>query len=120
MQLKHLFVFLLMFFLSVAGSPIYSQENTSNYYQSSKSIQKKRFNSRNTKQVVFNKTASGNAFLAFFFPSIHLKNAFQKQIQPIIKLQKQLYQKIALLYRQHIFLISKITANNSTSTIYIA
>ena len=120
MQLKHLFVFLLMFFLSVAESPIYSQENTSNYYQSSKSIQKKRFSGRNTKQVVFNKTTSGKAFLTFFFPSIHLKIAFQKQILPIIKLQKQLYQKIALLYRQHIFLISKMTASNSISTIYIA
>jgi hypothetical protein len=109
-----------VFFLSVAESPTYSQENTFNYYQSSKSIKKKRFSTRNTKHIVFNKTVSGKAFLAFFFPSIHLKKAFQKQIQPIIKLQKQLYQKIALLHRQHIFLISKITTSNSISNIYIA
>lgn len=120
MRLKHLFVFLLVFFLSVAESPIYSQESTFNYYQSSKSIKKKRFNTRNTKHVVFNKTLSANSFLAFFFPSILQENAFQKQTILTIKLQKQLYQKIASLNNQHTFLINKITSSNSISYLYIA
>ncbi|MGJ8745377.1 hypothetical protein [Polaribacter sp.] len=121
MQLKHLFVFLLIFFLSVAESTIYAQENTSNYYQSTKIIQNKKLRYKNTKYVVFNKDLLSSAyFLTLFFPTICLKNAFQKQMKLTLKLQKQLYQNIALLYNQHIFLINKITASNSISNFYIA
>lgn len=120
MQLKHLFVFLLVLVLSAADSVVFSQESTSNYYQSSKVIKKQHFSYRNTKQLVFNKTLSGNYFLSFFFPSILQKNTFQKQIHLTFKLQKQLYQKIALLNNQHNFLINKITASNSISNLYIA
>tara|TARA_R110001606_G_C15222032_1_gene634143 strand:- start:413 stop:778 length:366 start_codon:yes stop_codon:yes gene_type:complete len=121
MQLKHLFIFLLVFLHSIAESTVYAQESTSNYYQSSKLIQKKKFSSKNTKHVVFNKNVfSSTDFLALFFPPIYLKSAFQNQIKLTLKLQKQLYQNIALLHNQHIFLINKITASNSFSTIYIA
>jgi hypothetical protein len=121
MQLKHLFVFLLVFLHSVAESTVYAQESASNYYQSSKKIQKKKFSYKNTKHVVFNKHLLSSAyFLAFFFPSIYIKGAFQKQIKLTLKLQKQLYQNIALLHNQHIFLINKITASNSISNVYIA
>ena len=120
MQLKHLFVFLLILLLSVAESRVYSQENTSNYYQSSKVIKKKPFNSKNIKYVVFNKTISGNCFLSFFFPCIDPKNTFQKETEHVLKLQKQLYQKIALLNSQHTFLISKTTSSNLISNVHIA
>ena len=121
MQLKHLFVFLLVLFLSVAESTIYSQENTSNYYQSSKIVQTKKFSNQKTKNVVFSKEIlSSDYFLAFFFPSIYLKNTFQKQITLTIKLQKKLYQHIALLKNKHTFLINKITSSNSISPLYIA
>ncbi|SDR77277.1 hypothetical protein SAMN05216503_0840 [Polaribacter sp. KT25b] len=121
MQLKHLFVFLLVFLHSVAESTFYAQESTSNYYQYSKIIQKKKFNYKNTKHVVLKKDVLSSAdFLALFFPSIYLKSAFQKQIKLTLKLQKQLYQNIALLHKQHIFLINKIIASNSISNLYIA
>ena len=54
MQLKHLFVFLLIFLLSVAESTIYSQENSSGYYQSSKIIQHRKSIYKNTKIGAFN------------------------------------------------------------------
>ena len=120
MQLKHLFVFLLMFLLSVAESTIYAQENTANYHQLSKVIHSKKISYRNTKRVVFKPTFSCKYFLAFHFKSIQLKGVLQKQIQHSLKLQKQLYQHIAKLKNQHIFLISKITASNSISNLYIA
>ena len=121
MQLKHLFVFLLIFFLSVAESTVYAQENTSNYYQSTKIIQKKNLRYKNTKYVVFNKDLLSSAnFLALFFPTICLKNAFQKQMKLTLKLQKQLYQNIALLNNKHTFLTHKIISSNSISNIYIA
>jgi hypothetical protein len=121
MQLKHLFVFLLVFLHSVAESTVYAQESASNYYQSSKIIQKKKFRYKNTKLIVFNKDVLSSAdFLALFFPNIYIKSSFQKQIKLTLKLQKQLYQNIALLHNQHIFLTNKFTASNSISNLYIA
>ncbi|KGL63933.1 hypothetical protein [Polaribacter sp. Hel1_85] len=121
MQLKHFFVFLLVFLLSVAESNFYAQNHTSNYFESSKIIQHKKFNSKNTKHIVFRKhLLSSDFFLALFFQNIYLKSAFENKIQSIIKLQKQLYQKIALKNDQHIFLINKVTSSNSISPLYIA
>ena len=121
MQLKHLFVFLLIFLLSVAESTIYSQENSSGYYQSSKVIQPRKSIYKNTKIGAFNQhILSGKNFIAFFFPKITLKFVLKKQILRILKLQKQLYQKIALLHNQHLFLINKTTASNAISKVYIA
>ncbi len=121
MQLKHLFVFLLVLVISVTESNVYSQENSSKYYQSSKLIYKKKFSYRNTKHVVSNQNRISNTyFLTFFFPRIYLKAEFQKKIQHTLKFQKQLYQKIASLNIQHIFLITKITSSNSFPSTYIA
>ena len=121
MQLKHLFVFLLVLVISVAESNAYSQENTSRYYQSSKVAHKKKFSYTNTKLVVINQNIrSGKYFTAFFFPSINPKSAFHKQIQRTLKLQKQRYQKISLLKIKHIFLLKKNTSSNSITQIYIA
>lgn len=121
MQLKHLFVFLLVLVISVADSTVYPQEAPTTYFQSSKVIYKKKFSYKNTKLVVFNQnTVSSIYFLAFFIPRINLKDAFQKQAQHTLKLQKQLYQKIALLNIQHIFLLKKNTSSNSITNLYIA
>jgi cell division protein FtsB len=120
MQLKHLFVFLLVLILSVVESPVYSLNSSSDYYQSSKIVKRKNLNFKNTKYIVFNRKNSLEYFLTFFLSCIHLKNAYQEQIQISLKLQKQLYQKIALLNKQNIFLIHKIITSNSTSTLYRA
>ncbi len=121
MQLKHLFVFLLILLISVAESNVYSQENSSNYYQSSKVNYQKKFSAKNTKHVVFNKNILFHTyFLSFFYSSILLKEKIQVENLLTIKLQKQLYQKIAISKKEHIFLISKITASNSISYLYIA
>ena len=121
MQLKHLFVFLLVLVISVAESTIYSQESAPKYYESSKLIHKKRFSYRNTKHAAFNQSSvSDKYFLALFFPKITLKTEFQKQIQRTIKLQKQLYQKISLLNIKHTLLHIKITTSNSLSSLYKA
>ncbi len=121
MQLKHLFVFLLMFLLSVAESTIYCQESTSDYYQSSKIVQHKKGNFKNTKLIAFKlPIISYKDFIAFFFKVIPLKFVLKKQIQITLKLQKQLHQHIALLNLQHIFLINRITASNSIANVYIA
>ena len=121
MQLKHLFVFLLLLVISVAESTVYSQESSSKYYQSSKLIHKNKFKTKNTKHIVFkDNLISKKYFLTLFFPIIDIKSKFQKQIQLTIKLQKQLYQKIALHNHLHIFLIHRITSSNSISNLYIA
>ena len=120
MQLKHLLVFLLFLVLSVADSSVYSQETSSKYYESSKLIDKKKFSYTNTKLVVYKQNVvSYKYFLSFFFPKIDIKSEFQKQILLTIKLQKQLYQKIASLNSKHTFLTPKITSSNSISILYI-
>ena len=119
MQLKHFFVFLLILVLSVADSSIYAQPSTFSYYQSSKSYQYKSFSAKNTKYIVFNKTNSYNNFLTFFFTNIHITSTFQNSTLITLRLQKQLYQQIALSNKKHTFLILKITSSNSFSTLYI-
>lgn len=121
MQLKHLVVFLLFLVISVAECTVYSQNNTSNYYQSSKLNHTKKLFSKNTKLVVFNKNSvTDNYFFTFLYSEIHIKCEFQKQVHLTIKLQKKRYQEIASINSQHIFLINKITSSNSTSNLYIA
>ncbi len=121
MQLKHLFVFLLVLVISVAESNANTQENSSRYFQSSKVTHKKKVRYTTTKLVAFNQnTLSSNCFLAFFFPSINKKKAFEKQIQQTLQLQKQLYLKIASLHIQHIFLLKKNTSSNSVPSLYFA
>ena len=120
MQLKHLFVFLLVFLVSIADATVYSQKNSSEFHQSSKVFQKGKFSSKNTKHFAFHKTLSKNCFLAYFFSKVILEIAFIQQTTLILKLQKLLYQKIALINSKHIFLINKITSSNSISPLYIA
>ena len=120
MQLKHLFVFLLVFLVSIADATVYSQSNSSEYYQSSKVIHQKEFCAKKTKHIVFNKAFSNNYFITFFFPRILLKTAFKKQVFLTLKIQKQLYQKIANLNNQQVFLINKTIHSNSISKLYIA
>lgn len=120
MQLKHLFVFLLFLVLSVAESPVYSQNKTSDYYQSSKLIDKKKFSYVNTKFVVYKQNiVSYRYFLYFFFPKLDISTEFQKQIQTIFKLQKNLQQEIAWLNLKYTFLIHQNTSSNSIPTLYI-
>ena len=121
MQLKHLFVFLLMFLPPIAESTIYCQENTSDYYQSSKLILQKKRNFKNTKFSGFKfHIKSYQDFIAFFFKVIPLKFVLKKQILLTLKVQKQLHQHIALLNLQYTFLINRITASNSITNLYIA
>lgn len=121
MHLKHLFVFLLIFLHSVAESTIYCQENSSEYYQSSKINQQQKISYKNTKIGAFNKnTIAYNYFLIYLFQNISLKFTFQKRILLTLKLQKQLHLEIALQNNQHIFLINKITNSNFISNVYIA
>jgi hypothetical protein len=120
MQLKHLFVFLLVFLVSIADATVYSQRNSSEYYQSSKVFQKKTIRVKNTKHFAFYKTISKDYFLAFFFSNRLLDNTSLQQIVLILKLQKELYQEIALYNIKHTFLIQKSTSSNSNSNIYIA
>lgn len=121
MQLKHLFVFLLMFLLSVAESTIYCKENTSDYYQSSKIILQKKGNFKNTKLGAFNQyKISYKTFLTLFLRVIPLRFVLKKQILLTLKVQKQLHQHIALLNLQYTFLINRITASNSITNLYIA
>jgi hypothetical protein len=120
MQLKHLFVFLLVFLVSVADATVYSQRNSSEYYQPSKVIQKRGFNAKKTKRLILKKPLSFKNFLTFFsFDFISIKT-YQRQVFLTLKLQKQLYQKIALENIQHTFLTTKITSSNSVSSLYIA
>ena len=116
MQLKHLFVFLLFLLISVAESTVYSQESTSNYYQSSKITEHKKINYKNTKRISVKSNPLSNAyFLSLFITEIHIKNELQNKIQRTFILQKQVYLKIALLNNQHTFLTSQITSSNSNS-----
>lgn len=109
-------MFLLLLLISVAESTIYSQESSSKYYQSSKLIHKNKFSTKNIKYIIFrDNVLSEKCFLTFFFPLVDIKSEIQQQIQLTIKLQNQLYQKIALHNNQHIFLIHKITSSNSIS-----
>ena len=120
MQLKHLFVFLLFLVLSVAESPVYSQNKTSDYYQSSKLIDKKKFSYINTKFVFYKQNiVTYRYFLYYFFPKLDISTEFQKQIHTIFKLQKLLHQEISWLKLKYTFLIPKITSSNSFSTLYI-
>jgi hypothetical protein len=121
MQLKHFFVFLLVLGISVADLNVYPQESANKYHQSSKVLLKKKFSYKNTKLSVFNQnTISGTYFLCFFFPCTNLKSAFQKQTHRTLHVQKQVYQKIASLNIQHIFLLKKNTSSNSIPNLYIA
>lgn len=120
MQLKHLFVFLLVFLVSIADVNLYVEENTTSYYLSSKVIKTKNISSKRTKYIVFNKILYFNYFLAYLFQKNNIKKGFQEQIFLILKLQKQLYQKIALQNIQYTFLTTKITSSNSVSSLYFA
>ncbi len=118
MQLKHLFVFLSALAISVAESNANTQENSFNYVESSTVAHNKKERFTNTKLVFFNyRILSNTNFVAFFFPSINLKSAIQKQT---IQLQKQLFQKISSLYIRHTFLLKKNTSSNSVPSLYFA
>lgn len=120
MQLKHFFVFLLYLVISVAETTAYSYNSSNKYHQSSKRVHKNKFSYKSTKLNAFSqKTISDKYLLAFSFLYLNLKGAYQKHILHSYKLQKQLYQKIASLNIQHIFLNQKITSCNTISTLYI-
>ena len=120
MQLKHLFVFLLVFLVSIADATVYPQRNSSEYHQSSKVIQKREFNAKKTKRLILKKPLSFKNFLTFFSFKFILEKTYQRQVFLTLKLQKQLYQKIALQNIQHTFLATKITSCNLVSFVYIA
>jgi len=120
MQLKHIFVFLLVFLVSFADATVYSQKKSSEFHQSSKVVQNRNFNGKKTKYFTFKKSLSKDCFLTYFFSKAILELDFIKQTVLILKLQKHLYQKITLANIQHTFLTIKITSSNTISTLYIA
>lgn len=120
MQLKHFFVFLLYLVISVAETTVYSLNSSYKYHQNSKEVHKAKFSYKNTKLNAFSqKRISDKYLLAFSFLYLYSEEVHQKHILHSYKLQKQLYQKIASLNIQHIFLNQKITSCNTTSTLYI-
>ena len=51
MQLKHIFVFLLVFLVSIADANVYSQKKSSEFHQSSKVVQNRNFSGKKTKII---------------------------------------------------------------------
>ena len=121
MQLKHLFVFLLVFLLSVADTTVYSQKSSSSYYQSSKVVQLLKRSFRNTKHISFKqKLDSNSCFFVSFFSKLLINEVFQKQTNILLKHQKHIYLNIASFNIQYLFLINTITSSKYNSKVYIA
>ncbi len=118
---KYLISTFLIFGLTVNDCFIYSQINSLNYHQVSNIYRGKEFSRKHsgiyvyTKQI-FSKTST------FFELTIYriLRDIHSAQIQVVLQLQIELYQKIYSMKAQHFFLNKIVTSSNHYSSLYKA
>ena len=120
-QLKYLISLLLILGLTVNEAIGYSQESSTSYHQSYKTISLKKFSNKNTKLITSKKSIlSDRKVFVFFFTNFSLQERFSKQIQTSYKLQTVVYQQINSVTKQQVFLNKVFTSSNSFTPIYIA
>ncbi len=119
--LKYLISFLLIFGLTVNECSIYSKTNSANYHQLSYINPREEFNHTNSELYVHTeRTLSEKVLSIALITYRNLRSVYSTQIQLILKLRIELYQKINSIKAQHIFLNEIITSSNHYSNLYIA
>jgi len=119
--IKYLISFLLIFGLTVNECSIYSQTNPVNFHQVSYVNTRKELNYKHSRLYVYSeKNLSQNILTIALILYRKLQDIYSTQIQIILKLRIELYQKIKPMTAQHVFLNKIITSSNHYSSLYIA
>lgn len=119
--LKHLISLLLIFGLTVGGCSIYSQTDTSTYYQVSYVSTRKELNYERSGLYVYSgQTISKKTLTTALFAIRNLQRVYSLQIKIILKLQLELYQRINYMKARLVFLNRIITSSKHYPSLYIA
>jgi len=119
--IKHLISFLLIFGLTVNDCFIFSQINSANYYQVSYVNTRKEFSHKHSEFYVYTRKSLSEKVLSIVLITFrNLRDVYSTQIQVILKLRIELYQKINSMNAQHVFLNKIITSSNHYQSLYIA
>ena len=118
--IKYLISFLLIFGLTVNECSLYSQINSSKYYQAPYINTRNQFSNKYSELYVYGeKILSGKVFISPI-KYLNLRDVYSTQPKTILKLRTELYQMINLMIVQHVFLNKIITSSNQYSSLYIA
>jgi len=105
----------------VNDCPIHSQINSAIYHQVSYASTRKEFSHKHSKLYVYTgKNLSEKVLSIALIAYRNLRNVYSIQIQVILKLRIELYQKINSMKDQLVFLNKIITSSNHYSSLYLA
>lgn len=119
--IKYLISFFLILGLTVNECSIYLQINSANYHQVSFVNTKSEFNHKQPGLYIYScQTLVDRGLPNNITIYQNLKNAYDAQIQIILRLRIELSQKISSISAQSIFLSKIITSSNHYSGLYTA
>lgn len=118
--MKYLISFLLIFGLTVNECSVYSQTNSSNYYQVSQLNTRKEFRLNYSELYVYGRQLLTERIVVRLVSFLNLRDVYSSKIIGVLNLQIERYQKISSIIARYIFLNKKFVSGNQYSTLYIA
>lgn len=98
-----------------------SQSNSADYYQFSNATVGRQPRYSRSKLYVFNQTnASEKTAFPILITYLQFAAIYSLQINVLVKLRAQFYQKVSSFIMQRLFLNEMITSRNSLNSLYIA
>lgn len=118
--IKYLISFLLIFGLTVNDGYMFSQTNSSKYYQVLQISTRKEFRHKYSELYVYGSQLLTERIFVALISYLKLRDIYGVEVRRVLKLQIERYQKISSIVAQHIFLHKKIISGNPYSRLYIA
>ncbi len=109
----------MIFGLTVSECALYSQTNTSDYYQVSYVNTQQESSHNHSKLYVYGKNLLSKKIVITLITYLDLQEIYSVKNTAIFKLQNEQYQKISSILTQSIFLNKKFTSCNQYTRLYI-
>lgn len=119
-HIKYLISFLLIFGLTVNQCAIYSQSNSSNYYQVSQVDSRKERSHTYSELYVYGREFLRERIYVRLLSFLKLRDVHSTKITEIFNLQTERYLKISSIIAGYIFLNKKFVSSNQYPSLYIA
>ena len=118
--IKHLISFLLIFGLTVNDGSMFSQTNSSKYYQVLQISTRKEFRHTYSKLYVYGNQFLTERIFVALISYLKLRDIYDVEVTRVLKLQFERYQKISSIIARYVFLNKKFVSRNQHPSLYIA
>ncbi|CAM1343559.1 conserved hypothetical protein [Tenacibaculum amylolyticum] len=118
--IKYLISFLIIFGLTVNDGDMFSQTNSSKYYQVLQISTRKEFRHKYSKLYVYGSQILTERIFVPLISYLKHRDIYGVKVISVLKLQIERYQKISSILARQTFLNKKFVSSNKYPSLYIA